>query len=226
MKKLLLIAIVALVGVSASAQVKFNRTFASKKSNTTWYLRAGMNTNSSGLDLSEYNGDYYEYNVSSKVGYEVAFGFNKGFGKSNVYWGMELGVSSRGFSITEKEDDDIYGDYSYMGHNVKFVPFMFGYKHPLTEDFKIDGHLGAFASFDFASTEDYDNGPDDYDIWDESPFDAGIQIGIGAWYKRLNLDFTYQIGFVPSHSVYYIGSGDDDLSVKHSAFLIRLGVAF
>lgn len=226
MKKLLLIAIVALVGVSASAQVKFNRTFASKKSNTTWYLRAGMNTNSSGLDLSEYNGDYYEYNVSSKVGYEVAFGFNKGFGKSNVYWGMELGVSSRGFSISEEEDGDVYGDYSYMGHNVKFVPFMIGYKYPITEDFKIDGHLGAFASFDFASTEDYDNGPDDYDIWDESPFDAGIQIGIGAWYKRLNLDFTYQIGFVPSHSVYYIGSGDEDLSAKHSAFLIRLGVAF
>ncbi len=226
MKKLLLIAIVALVGVSASAQVKFNRTFASKKSNTTWYLRAGMNTSSSGLDLSEYNGNNYEYNVSSKVGYEVAFGFNKGFGKSNVYWGMELGVSSRGFSITEEEDGDVYGDYSYMGHNVKFVPFMIGYKHPITEDFKIDGHLGAFTSFDFATSDNYEQGPDDYDISDESPFDAGIQIGIGAWYKRINLDFTYQIGFVPSHSVYYHGSGDDSLDAKHSAFLIRLGVAF
>lgn len=232
MKKLLLIAVVALVGMSASAQVKYNRTFAAKKSNTMWYVRAGLNMNSLSLDDGDFESQNSSYETSGKTGFNLDFGFNKGFGKSNAYWGMELGVSSRGGKIEEfsgyKGYDDNgnefmewvkNGEYSFTGYNVKFVPLMFGYKYPVTEDIKIDGHIGGFVSYDFTTSEDEE---DMYDVYSDSDVDAGLQVGVGVWYKRVNLDLMYQKGFIKSHTVSYY----DEMTAKNSAIVIRLGVAF
>lgn len=122
MKKIILLAVVATMALSAGAQVKYSRTFGKKESNITWYLRAGVNFN---MVTGDYDEDYYhtekqwddktaswehvngekEVKMKGKTGFDISAGFNKPFGKSPVYWGMELGFSSRGFSETEIEQD-------------------------------------------------------------------------------------------------------------------------
>jgi hypothetical protein len=53
---------------------------------------------------------------------------------------------------------------------------------------------------------------------DYNHFDAGMNIGVGLWYDRFNLDFTYQRGFIDVFS--------DLDGIKTSNFMIRLGIAF
>lgn len=214
MKKFLVLAILALVGISASAQVRYSRTMVEKKT-TMWYLRAGAGFNSLGGDVADVEG----YDVSGKAGYELALGFNKNIGKAGAYWGMELGFSSRGFEVSETDDED--GDYSYTGHNVKWTPLMFGYKYGLNEDVKLDAHLGAFASYDFATSEDYGSSYSEIDC--PEAFNAGIQVGVGVWYKRVNLDLMYQAGLINAIDDYYRG---EEATGKMSAFVVRLGFSF
>lgn len=96
---------------------------------------------------------------------------------------------------------------------------MIGYKYGVSKDLKIDAHIGAFVSYDFATTSDYD-----YDEWEyDEPesLDAGLQLGIGAWYKRFNIDLTWQKGFIE-----YTDASFYDGGAKNSAIMVRLGVAF
>ena len=53
---------------------------------------------------------------------------------------------------------------------------------------------------------------------DYNHFDAGMNIGVGVWYDRFNLDLTYQRGFIDTFS--------DADGFKTSYFMIRLGIAF
>lgn len=214
MKKYITLALVALIAFATTAQVRTSRTFSHKKTKTEWLIRAGFNINSlSGVD---YDGND-DLSTGSKAGFNVDFGFNRYFGQSNGYWGMELGVGSRGFKIENSDYDDY--DASYTGYNVKFVPVMFGYKFPVTDNIKIDGHFGIFACYDFSSSSS-----DDYEIELDNKFDVGLQIGAGVWYKRVNLDFMYQRGFINAdpcidYNYYYDGGASN-------MFIMRLGVAF
>lgn len=209
MKKYITLIFIAFMALATTAQVRTSRTFVHKKTKTDWIIRAGFNINSlSGVDFERYD----DISTASKAGFNVDFGFNRYFGQSNGYWGMELGVGSRGFSM--KGDDD---EASYTGYNLKFVPLMFGYKFPVTDNIKIDGHFGIFGCYDFSSTSD------DYDIDIDNKFDAGLQLGVGVWYKRFNLDFMYQRGFVkaePSINYNYFSGGNSN------QFVMRVGVAF
>ena len=260
MKKIILLAVAIFMAVAASAQVKYSRTFGKKESNVTWFVRAGVNFNSvsgdydednyhwetkivgnetDGFDREEVRGKE-ETQVSGKVGFDVSFGFNKPFGKSAAYWGMELGFSSRGVSATAYDHDETF-DYEalkyiqtynetdkgdFTAYNVKFVPIMFGYKYGITKDIKIDAHLGAFVSYDFATSCNmgYDDDKDIPYLWagaDEfEPLDAGLQLGIGAWYQRFNIDLTWQKGMLE-----YINGPYKDCG-KNSSIMLRAGVAF
>ena len=192
MKKVLLIALLAVFGISANAQILSSRTVTKPKSNTMWILRAGMTLN----NATDNQGG------GSAIGFDATIGFNKPISSSSVYWGMDLGVGTRGFSFKGYDDET----YDALAYAVRFSPVTFGYKYAFTEDFKLDGHLGAYASYDFAHNDEAE-GLDD--------FDAGVQVGIGAWWKRFNLDVTYQRGFCDM-------AGDS----KSSNVMIRLGIAF
>lgn len=225
MKKILVLAVLALIGISASAQVRYSRTMVEKKSNTTWYLRAGAGFNNLVGDyVDEYEDDNTDF--STAVGYELAFGFNRNFGKTNVYWGMELGLASRGYNRADEDRyDDTVEKTNVLAHNVKWVPFAVGYKYGITDDLKLDAHLGAFLSYDFAytvDTDDYEYEDGDYDL--EEGADAGLQVGIGVWYKRVNLDLTYQRGFAAAIDNNYYDDGN--LKGYISTFMLRLGVSF
>ena len=238
MKKSFFALIMLLACSPAYSQIVRSTTFtkqAKEKSKIEWFARLGLSCNNltgaamkeakSQIDENQRESDENE-NWSAKFGtranYEIAGGFNKYFGKSNVYWGMELGLGSRGGSYTYK-GKETHGDNNYEtcdkayvnSYNVKYTPFVVGYKYPVTDDIKVDAHLGIYLSYDFAGTYTEDewnkvNGKIDEeykDSWNFTDdyvegygFDCGLQLGIGVWYRKINLNFTWQRGFAP-----YIG---------------------
>lgn len=200
MRKLVIALSAVMFCISAQAQLRTSRTFFKSNTRTEWILRAGVSINNiAGVEAD---------GLSSKTGFDVDFGFNKYFGETNLYWGMELGIGTRGATL-EWEDGYETAKEGFTSYNVKYSPFTLGYKFPVTEAIKVDPHLGGYLSYGFATTNDVSL---DRDI------DAGIQMGIGLWYGRANLDFMYQRGFVSWF--------DDPINGKTSNFLIRIGYAF
>lgn len=247
MKKFFIIMASVLMAISSDAQVVTSRTTYKAKNSTLWYGRIGMSINNAagGNDIVDAMKDEYtDASASSKVGMALDFGFQRNIGRSGLYWGMELGIGSRGASIKEKyRDEEESGENKghFSSWNVKYSPFTFGYKYSLTDDIKLDGHLGAFFSYDFSGKTKYTwgDGEDEKqsisylkDNFDFNCFDAGMQVGIGVWWKKFNLDFTYQRGFVPAAKVIvetFDGVRDyDEVECKlySSNFMIRLGYAF
>lgn len=249
MKKFVMMVMIALAAVGTVSAEKVNAfSYTKGKSNTLWYARVGLSVNNlagggalaSGLnDYYNYgrNDYYYYYDLNdyykddcrssgSTVGFNFDLGFQKGIGKSGLYWGMELGIGTRGGY--EKYD---YGENWLKGSmtlwDVKYSPFTIGYKYSLTDNIKIDAHVGVYASYDFAGKDikiKYNDGDSDKEpvgeIFDEyRAYDVGMQLGAGVWYGRFNLDFSYQRGFI-----YMASNGDYDLHASN--FVIRLGVAF
>lgn len=201
MKKFFLLAVVAMMGFAASAQLVQSTTLGVKHEvHAQWYIKAGMSINNvAGIDEEGLS-------LGSKVGEDVAFGFMRPIGKSGAYWGMEFGIGTQGASL---EYEDWYGEVykeSSMAHAIKYSPFIFGYKISVSDNIAIDPHLGAFASWAFAG--------DDFD----TDWNAGISAGAGIWWNKVNLDFSYQRGFVN-----IVSSGAEGNS---SNFVIRLGYAF
>lgn len=203
MKKFIAFFVLGFVAISASAQVMTSRTYSKKTSPTTWYIRAGLSLNNL---ANTPDGS----SLGTKAGFDGSVGFNKSIGKNGLYWGMELGAGSRGCT-----GDD---DYSISAYNVKYSPFTFGYKYSLTDMLKLDAHVGAYASYDFSQSAKYGDRDLDEDAIFDNDVDAGIQVGIGAWYGHINLDFTYQRGFISM-----VKAND---SMYSSNFMIRVGYAF
>lgn len=118
--------------------------------------------------------------------------------------------------------------------NVKLSPSI-GYKYKLTKDIRLDAHLGAFVSYDLfgksetkvttthvetdvPTTSSTDKSKFKLkDFKDFSKIDAGAMAGIGVWWKRFNLDFAYQRGFINMNK-----KGEKN-SAFSSNFIIRLG---
>lgn len=250
MKRYLILAMAGLMGMAASAQVVSSYSYASSKSSTLWYARLGLTVNNvTGGDMVKgfnSSNDYTEASFGSRAGFAVDFGFHRPISDFGLYWGMELGIGTRGtsYKVQGREDSDKWIKGNLLAWNVKYSPFTLGYKYSVTDDLKLDAHLGIYASYDFAGTkmkmEDSEGEKWDWDVeddWDYLKFDAGIQAGIGIWWKRFNLDFTYQRGFVPmckptlqygiiSSEGYFLSSGNEEYKLYSSNFMIRLGVAF
>lgn len=220
MKKLFIVMIAVLAAVSAQAQLRTSRTFTKTKSRTEWIVRVGPSFNRlTGYDKDDIEGA----KVGGKVGFDIDFGFNKYFGQSSAYWGMELGVGTRGTKFEFAGSDDSLGATMY---DIKWSPITVGYKYAITDQFRVDPHIGIYASYDISTSANEVNNVtiDGF----ENGFDAGLQLGVGFWFNRINLDFMYQFGFVNANpeithnysSWNYIEGG------KTSNFLIRVGYSF
>lgn len=199
MKKILIVVITALVAFSVHAQLRTSRTFTKVKSRTEKIIRLGASVNNmAGTDDLE---------PGASFGFDLNFGFNQYFGQSSAYWGMEIGIGTRGFSYEDSWDDK----ETTTAYDIKWSPFTVGYKIPITEQFRIDPHLGLYTSYDFA-----------YSGWElSSPWDVGLQLGVGVWFDHLGLDFMYQRGFIDAEP--YVSWYDNGYT---SNFLIRLGYSF
>jgi hypothetical protein len=157
-----------------------------------------------------------------------------------MYWGMELGLGSRGASASGEYIYDDGEEFEKVKEhiatwNAKFSPFTIGYKYALNETIKLDAHLGGFVSYDFAgsgkadwttSKEDPETDKCDFsEIKDDyyfECFDAGVQFGVGVWYKNFNFDITYQRGFINASEANEL----DGNSVYSSNLMLRVGMAF
>ncbi len=237
MKKAALCIMAGLMALTASAQVRTSYSYVKEKRSTLWYGRIGVSINNI-AGMGDYK-DYIEdggsdFSLSPRAGLALDFGFQRPMGKFGMYWGMELGIGSRGGAYKlEYDRNDYYYELKthYDTWNVKYSPFTFGYKYSINEDWKIDAHLGIYASYDFAKSGKYSNDEgdeekfesEDFEDMDFVAFDAGLQVGAGIWWKRFNLDFTYQRGFVPmaKYSLEY-----EEKNTYSSNVMIRFGVSF
>lgn len=210
-KSLLLFVIVVLVCIGTQAQIVSSRSIGiestpQRPSETMWYLRGGLN-------MAGFAGDGAE-GLDKKAAYDFAIGFQKPISHIGAYWGMDFGLGSRGM----KEEEG-----KMMTNNLKVSPFTFGWKYGITDNFHIDGHIGAFVSFDYLGKIKYDDDSFNMGDWEDdlgiewNRFDAGMNVGFGLWYDRFNLDFTFQRGFVEAVK---------DGEAYTSNLLLRLGVAF
>lgn len=219
MKKFFLsIAAALMLGGVASAQSTIvsstgvNVVSQDTPSETQWILRAGMN-------FAGMTGDGAE-DTGTKLGYDVAVSFQKPLSDFGMFWGMELGLGTRGYSYEE-------GDFeqNFMAHNVRFSPFTFGYAYQINETMKVDAHLGAWVSYDLwgKMTEKEDGEEAEADLGEIDDYcgyqnlDAGMTFGIGFWYDRFNLDLSWQRGFIEAI---------DDWKINSNNLMLRVGVAF
>lgn len=142
-----------------------------------------------------------------------------------------------------------------LSYNVQLSPITIGYKYTFFQRMAADVHLGAYASYDFAgnykthttdhiiSTSKYGNRNDFKeneakvkigDIDGMRKYDVGINVGVGYWFGRFNIDFTWQRGFIPIYE-----GGDKEVSIGgkkgdkreqgnyfSNNFQLRLGYAF
>lgn len=178
-------------------------------SNTQWILRAGAN-------FAGFCGDGAD-DLDRKFAYDVALSFQKPLSDFGMFWGMELGLGTRGYSFSE----DDYEENS-LAHNIRFSPFTFGYAYAINESVKIDAHLGAWLSYDLFGewTSEYDGDEESIkinDIDDYNNLDYGVTFGIGVWYDRFNLDLSWQRG---------LSEVIKDSEMSTNNMMICLGIAF
>lgn len=212
MKKILILfALITSICTGIQAQIVSSRSVGiestpQRPSETMWYLRGGLNMNG-------FVGDGAD-GLDRKAAYNITIGFQKPITDIGAYWGMDFGLSSRG----AKEDE-----LKILTNNIQVSPFTFGWKYGITDDFAIDGHIGAFIGFDYIGKMKYDDESINMGDWEDdlgiewNRFDAGMNIGFGVWYDRFNLDFTFQRGFVEA-----IKDGE----IYTSNIMLRLGIAF
>lgn len=240
--------------LSANAQIFTRPEFNSGK--TIWIARAGVNFNSTVGEWKNETKDNWEnshkipltdYSFPSNTSFDVSLAFNKSIKHSPIYWGMELGVSTRGYKTKVEWETGFVSSFGdYLGHtireeqtltayNVQLTPIMFGYKYNVIQNITIDAHLGGFVSYDFTGelkTYKYDfqtsagkdrvkENTETADIGDlekYSRFDAGLNLGIGVWYGHFNIDFIWQRGFVNMFDI--------DFSNQSQSLKLRVGYAF
>lgn len=152
--------------------------------------------------------------------------------------------------------------YSLKTYTVQLTPITVGYRYSFLERMAAEVHVGGFASYDFAGNNKFDNikvtnswstgvyGKPGSITKDESSyfsgsigdnehhhrFDAGMNLGVGVWFGRFNIDFTWQRGFIPMDDM-----GDDKVEIKQkkgkaesvkldnlysNSFQLRVGYAF
>lgn len=222
----------AAMGLSAQAQLMRSTTFYEKERvPATWYLRAGMSVN----NVAEANtfSEETDGSIGSKIGYDVAIGFQKPFQDGGFYWGMEFGLGTGGAKNEMETESSYVYKQSYVAHNIKLTPLLFGYKYAFSDVMSLDVHLGAFGGFAYAgkgnvdekwsSTSGEEENSNEHGIGHalDTRFDAGIQAGVGVWLSRFNVDLTYQRGFMSINPVmfgYEYG--------KSSNLILRVGVSF
>lgn len=142
--------------------------------------------------------------------YKIDIGFTKPFvelsnGRINLapYWGMD-------FSFGNRSVDYSFGYRTYTAHNLQWSPNI-GLDIALSRYFCFDLHIGPYLSYDY-SVKWFD---DKYDK--PNQFDAGLNMGVGFWINRVELEFSFQKGFVFTDII------DEDRGGKTNILLLKLG---
>lgn len=220
MKKIILMAICAIMGISTYAQ------------NLTWEGQVGLN-------VSSFNVDGYD----SRIGFNV--GARAQLGLPSIAEGV---YANAGAFLTLKGASLDWGDLGSGKSNAYYVevPIHIGYKYSLNNDFAIFGEFGPYFAYGLfgktdASTLDFDEDynaisvSESHDTFDEfKRFDFGLGFRIGAEFKnKYILSVGYDFGLVNTwKSTYWdeddeYGDGIDAIgSVKNRNLTISLAYRF
>lgn len=169
-------------------------------------VRGGFSTNNFKGDRSPQMGRLPGYNFS--------LDFNKAFRKGRgAYWNTGVMFGTRGYDIDYRRSHT-----KFRAHNFG-IPFTLGYLYKVTGNLAVDGRFGTFFSVDMAGKM---SGRDIHDlkigdIEDYHRCDGGILLGMGVWYKRINVEYTFRRGF---------GALVDNGTSGSANHMIRLGYAF
>jgi len=166
-----------------------------------WYLKGGLSL----MSLIDDHSD------GIKLGYKFDWGFKKTIKRLktndsfNPYWGMDFSLGNR--SVDYDWED------TYTAHNLQWSPNI-GLDIALSRYFSFDLHIGPYLSYDY-SVKWFDNG-----FGKPNQFDAGLNMGIGFWINRVELEFCFQKGFTFTQL-----NNDEgyDIGGKTNILLLKLG---
>lgn len=214
MKKLFLIAAMAVFAVTANAQIVSSSSVHSE-SNNYWFVRAGLG----------FNGVTKIDDTKAKIGYEFEVGHAWMLGGQGAHIDAALGIASRGYKVEYNEEGGKYSG-KLTAHNLYLAP-TFGWKIPVADKISIDPHAGLYFGYDLGGKEKVE---EEYegtktsgdanlgDIDGYKKFDAGLKLGAGVWIGKFNVDLAYKFGFTKMYD------GDD--SPKSHSFDISVAYAF
>lgn len=140
-------------------------------------------------------------------GYSVSADFNKEFFKG-AFWNTGLTFGTRGYQKSN--------DKTELRVHALTIPVALGYKKMITNKCGMEARVGGFFSVDLAGKLTNENG-DSFHLNDIDGYkrcDGGALFGIGLWFSKINIDYTYKHGFA---SIWEKGPSG---SVNH---MIRLG---
>ncbi|MCF0194802.1 MAG: outer membrane beta-barrel protein [Bacteroidaceae bacterium] len=207
MKKIMLVALAAIMTISASAQIVSvsNKEISTKApSQKVHYVQGAIGfLNLSGNGVKD---------AESAIGFDALWGYEKPLGYG-IWWGQEIGLGTSRGSSASGSASDRYSKAeittTYRAYSVRYTPANFGYRYRINNNWAIEAHLGIGISFDFAggiTTEvsGTSNGTSQSasastSIWDwndYTPFDVMLKIGAGFNYKHIGFDFSWQKGFI------------------------------
>lgn len=256
MKKFVFIFLACFWGLMAQSQItKLPDGFTS--GNTVWFARLGASLNNvsgKGVDATEDNWAKEKWSGDFKraFGGTLSVGFNKAFGSSPVYWGMEIGVAMRGYkteaSWSYGASSSISGGYdshtksqtqTLNAFSAQFSPINIGYRYVINDNMAVDIHVGGFASYDFAGKLKNESNDHIYltgkygtnDKTTES--DNSINIGDIDGYRSYDFGVIGGIGFWYGHFNIdldyqrgFISIFEGDNSFFCDKLQVRLGYAF
>lgn len=215
MKKILIILCFAIgfstlnaqVVKSSSEKTVVKRTEKKQtKKPSNWFIKLGYG----GCKFTGSEDELEEIRGYRNAVYKIDIGFTKTFvelsnGRINLapYWGMDFSFGNRSV------DYDYWGD-TYTAHNLQWSPNI-GLDIALSRYFCFDLHIGPYLSYDY-SVKWFD---DKYDK--PNQFDAGLNMGVGFWINRVELEFSFQKGFVFTDII------DEDRGGKTNILLLKLG---
>ena len=178
MKKLMTFVIMCSFVLVSQAQEVLQLPEGFSGGKTVWIVRAGASfsgVTGKGIDAQEdsWTKGKWDGSFGRAFGGNLSIGFNKTFGSSPLYWGMDLGVAMRGYkadaSWSAGGSSSISGGYdshtksektTLTAYNAQLSPINIGYKVTFNERMALDIHVGGFASYDFAGSlksESYDH---------------------------------------------------------------------
>ncbi|MBR1838567.1 MAG: PorT family protein [Bacteroidaceae bacterium] len=240
MKKLFLLAVVALGFTTAQAQIASGRStsfFSTEKSDEgiTFGVRAGSNINSFTGDVDDATG---------QVGFRIGAVADIPIIES-LHFEPGLYFSTRPCERTGAVLDG-YDSYAWtVKYNPSYLelPLMLSYRYNFSENWGWRVNFGPYIAYGLGGKAKYSDTDgdtwsgklfgsykDEYGDKEESRFnrlDVGLQFSTSATYKRFMLEVGYQVGLTNINNEYfYVGYDEDRATVKNSGVFIQLGYNF
>lgn len=174
--KLLLLAILLLGTVNASAQEK--------------RIRIGVK---GGLNISSLTGNYFESKI--KAGYNLGLVVDYAF---NSKWYLSSGLEYTAKGVNYEED--VWGFKPSIRANYVQLPVCFGYRHVVNSDLNFYAHTGPYFAYGVGGKYEvaFEGEKMKINTFDEvlKKFDAGLTFAIGFEIKKINFIVSWDLGIL------------------------------